>query len=139
MFHLNFTYPPKGKMRRHNPERDSLPLSMKLAFPFPRHGLLCHQMKGLRKRGLSGLWEEREILPQGVFGCGFFAYSWKLPAYSGAFLLTVDSLSFSAYNWSFFTYNFSFFTYSWSFFAYNGKVRLVRALRDCKQRSLTVS
>ena len=33
----------------------------------------------------------------------------------------------------------SFFAYSWSFFAYSGKVRLIRALRDCKQRSLTVS
>ena len=30
-----------------------------------------------------------------------FAYSWKLPAYSGAFLLTVDNFSFFAYNWSF--------------------------------------
>ena len=58
-------------------------------------------------------------------GCGFFAYSWKLPAYSGAFLLTVD--------------NSSFFTYNWSFFAYSGKVHLIRALRDCKKRSLTVS
>ena len=27
-------------------------------------------------------------------GCGFFAYSWKLPAYSGAFLLAVDNSSF---------------------------------------------
>ena len=27
-------------------------------------------------------------------GCGFVAYSWKLPAYSGAFLLTVDKFSF---------------------------------------------
>ena len=26
-----------------------------------------------------------------------------------------------------------------AFFAYNGKVRLISALRDCKQRSLTVS
>ena len=26
-------------------------------------------------------------------GCGFFAYSWKLPAHSGAFLLTVDNFS----------------------------------------------
>ena len=43
----------------------------------------------------------------------------------GAFLLTVD--------------NFSFYAYSWSFFAYSGKVRLIRALRDCKQRSSTVS
>ena len=66
------------------------------------------------------------------FGCGFFAYSWKLPAYSGAFLLTID-------NFSFFAHNFSFLTYSWSFFAYSGKVRLMRTLRDCKQRSLTVS
>ena len=31
------------------------------------------------------------------------------------------------------------FTYSWSFFAYSGKVRLIRAVRDCKQRSSTVS
>ena len=69
----------------------------------------------------------------------FFAYSWKLPAYSGAFLLTVDNFSFFAYNWSCFAYNLSFFTYNWSFFAYNGKVCLIRALRDCKQRSLTVS
>ena len=68
-----------------------------------------------------------------------FAYSWKLPGYSGAFLLTVDNLSFSTYSWSFFAYSFTFFTYSWSFFAYSGKVRLIRALRGCKQRSLTVS
>ena len=72
-------------------------------------------------------------------GCGFFAYSWKLPAYSGAFLLTVDNFGFCTYSWSFFPYSFSFFTYSWSFLAYSGKVRLIRALRDCKQRSLTVS
>ena len=72
-------------------------------------------------------------------GCGFFAYNWKLPAYSGAFLLTVDNFSFFTYNWSFSAYNFSFLTCSWSFFAYSGKVRLKRALRDCKQRSLTVS
>ena len=77
--------------------------------------------------------------PKKNLGCGFFAYSWKLPAYSGAFLLTVDNFSFSAYNFSFFAYSFCFFTYSWSFFAYSGKVRLIRALRDCKQRSLTVS
>ena len=75
----------------------------------------------------------------GNSGCGFFAYSWKLPAYSGAFLLTVDTFSFFAYSWSYCACNFSFFTYNWSFFAYNGKVRLIRALRDCKQRSLTVS
>ena len=72
-------------------------------------------------------------------GCGFFAYSWKLPAYSGAFLLTVDIFSSFTYNWSFSAYNFSFSAYSFSFSAYSGKVLLRRALRDCKQRSLTVS
>ena len=72
-------------------------------------------------------------------GCSFFAYSWKLPAYSEDFLLTVASFSSFAYKWSFFDYNFSFFTCSWSFLAYSGKVRLIRALRDCKQRSSTVS
>ena len=46
------------------------------------------------------------------FGCGFFAYSWKLPAYSGAFLLTIDNFSFFTHNWSFFAYSFSFLTYS---------------------------
>ena len=74
-----------------------------------------------------------------LLGCGFLAYSWKLPAYSGAFLLTIDNFSFFTYTWSFFAYNFSFFTYNWSFFAYSGTVHLIRALRDCKQRSLTVS
>ena len=73
------------------------------------------------------------------YGCGFFGYSWELPAYSGAFLLTIDNFGFFACNWSFFAYSFSFLTHSWSSFAYSGKVRLIRALRDCKQRSLTVS
>ena len=54
-------------------------------------------------------------------GCGFFAYSWKLPAYSGAFYLQLKNFSFSTYSWSIFVYSFSFLTYSWSFFAYNGK------------------
>ena len=72
-------------------------------------------------------------------GCNFFAYSWKLPAYSGAFLLTIDNSAFFTYNWSLFAYSFSFFTYSSSFFAYNGKVRLIRALRDCNQRNFTIS
>ena len=48
-------------------------------------------------------------------GCGFFAYSSKLPAYSGAFLLTVENFSFFTYNWSFSAYILSFSTYSWSF------------------------
>ena len=62
-------------------------------------------------------------------GCGFFAYSWKLPAYNGAPLLTVDNFGFFTYSWSFFAYSFSFFTYNWSFFAYSGKVRLLRAFK----------
>ena len=32
----------------------------------------------------------------------FFAYSWKLLTYSGAFLLTIDNFSFSTYNFCFF-------------------------------------
>ena len=64
-------------------------------------------------------------------------------------------LEASCLQWSFFYLQltiFSLFTYNWSFlltvlaflltvgfFAYNGKVHLIRALRDCKQRSLTVS
>ena len=72
-------------------------------------------------------------------GCGFFAYSWKLPSYSGAFYLQLTILASLTYSWSFFAYSFSFFAYSWSFFAYSGKLRLIRTLKDCKQRSLTVS
>ena len=72
-------------------------------------------------------------------GCGLFAYSWKLPAYSGAFLHTIDHFSFFAYNLSFFACKFSYFAYNWSFFAYSGIVRLIRALRNRKPRSLTVS
>ena len=79
------------------------------------------------------------LFKAGKCGCGFVAYSWKLPTYSGAFLLTIDTFSFFAYSWSFSAYNCSFFTYNSSFLAYNGRVRLIRALRDCKQRSSTVS
>ena len=61
-------------------------------------------------------------------GCSFFAYNWKLPAYSGAFLLTVDYFSFFTCNWSFFAYSFLlcllsrivlvnifFFVFAWEF------------------------
>ena len=43
-----------------------------------------------------------------IQGNGFFAHNWKLPAYSGAILLTIDKSSFFTYNWSSFTYTFSF-------------------------------
>ena len=51
----------------------------------------------------------------------FFAYSWKLPAYSGAFVLTFDNLGVFCLQLELFAYSFSFLTYSWSFFAYSGK------------------
>ena len=53
-----------------------------------------------------------------------------------AFLLRVGPLLVS---WSFLAYNFSFVFTVGAFFACSWKVRLIRALRDCKQRSLTVS
>ena len=51
----------------------------------------------------------------------------------------IDNFSLFPYSWSLFNYSFSFFPYRWSFSAYSGKVPLIRALRDCKQRSLSVS
>ena len=92
--------------------------------------------KGQQEATLPCLTSERQIENK---GCSFLAYRWKLPAYSGAFLLTVDNFSFFTYSWSFLTYNFSFFTYNWSFFAYSGKVRLMSVSTDREQRSSTVS
>ena len=68
----------------------------------------------------------------------FFAYSCKHPAYSGAFLLTVDNLGFFTYNFSFLLTILALLLTVGAFLAYNGKVRLIRALKDCEQRSLTV-
>ena len=109
----------------------------KVATP-PKIGKITSRAK---KRGFSkgGSCRVERHAQEDKKGCSFFAYSWKLPAYSGAVLLTVYTFSFFTYSWSFFAYSFSFLAYSWSFFAYSGKVRLIRALRDCKQRSLTVS
>ena len=59
--------------------------------------------------------------------------------YSGAFLLTIDRFSLFLTVGALLLTAFSFFAYSWSFLACSGKVRLIRALRDSKQRSLTVS
>ena len=73
------------------------------------------------------------------FGCGFLAYSWKLPAYSGAFLLTNDNFSFLLTVGAFLLTILAFLLTVGAFFAYSGKVRLIRALRDCKQISLTAS
>ena len=41
-------------------------------------------------------------------GMRLFAYSWKLPAYNGAFLLTVDNFSAFTYSWSFVTWHLQF-------------------------------
>ena len=97
--------------------------------------LWCYEPEALHFR--DRMEPNRERTPwrrQSCFinGCSFFAYSWKLPTYNGAFLLTID-------NFSFFTYNWSCFAYAFSFFVYSVKVRLISAWRDCKQRSLTVS
>ena len=80
-----------------------------------------------RRIGANNLWMR-------LFGLQLEAscLQWSFFTYSRQF-------SFFTHSWSFFAYSFSFFTYSWSFFAYSGKVRLIRASRDCKQRSLTVS
>ena len=56
-----------------------------------------------------------------LYGCGFFAYSWKLPTYNGAFLLTVDNFSYFTYSWSLSAYSFSFFTYTGTFLLTVGK------------------
>ena len=47
-----------------------------------------------------------------------------------AFLLTIGAFLLTTL---------AFFTCNWSLFAFSGKVHLIRALRDCKRRSLTVS
>ena len=57
----------------------------------------------------------------GDIGCNFSPYNWKLPAYSGAFVPTVDNFSFFTYSWSFDAYSFSSFTYNWSFSLTMGK------------------
>ena len=61
-----------------------------------------------------------------IFGCGFFAYSWKLPAYNRAFYLQLMILAV------FLTVGAA---YSWSLFAYSGKVRLIRALRTVSKET----
>ena len=50
-------------------------------------------------------------------------------------------LEASCLQWSFFTFNWQFqlFYLQLELFSYSEKVRLISALRDCKQRSLTVS
>ena len=54
-----------------------------------------------------------------VISDAVFAYSWKLPAYSGAFFLQLIILVFT-YSWSL-LFTALFFTYSWSFWLTVGK------------------
>ena len=63
----------------------------------------------------------------------------------GSFLLTMQLLYLQLTNLALllktgaFCLQFSFFYLQLEFFVYSGKVRLTRALRDCKQKNLTVS
>ena len=72
-------------------------------------------------------------------GCGFFAYSWKLPAAVELFHLQLTILAFLLTIGAFLLTILASLLTVGAFFSYSGKVRLIRALRDCKQRSLTVS
>ena len=68
----------------------------------------------------------------------FFFYSWKPPAYSGSFYLQLTILASLLTILVFVLSALTFLLANRAFLAYNGKVRLIRALRDCKQISLTV-
>ena len=80
---------------------------------------------------LSFQWEEGQEFPGTLFLGTFVSYF--------RWFFSFRNFSFFTYNWSSFAYGFNSCTYSWSILAYSGKVHLIRALRDCKQRSLTVS
>ena len=96
----------------------------------PKFCLNCFLLRGITcvtsSRGKRSELRQFGGMPFDSFGCSFFAYSRKLPPYSGTFLHTVVFGSFLTYNWNLFTYN-------WSFFAYSGKVHLISTITDCKQ------
>ena len=66
------------------------------------------------------------------YGCGLFAYSWKLPAYSSAFHLQLTILAFQLTVGAFLLTVLASLLTVGGFFACSGKVRLIRAFRDCK-------
>ena len=74
-------------------------------------------------------------------GCGFSAYSWKFPAYNGVFLFFYLQLTILVFDLQleFFLLTILASLLTAGTFAYSGKVRLIRALRGCKQRNFTVS
>ena len=63
------------------------------------------------------------------------AYSWELPAYNGAFLLTIENFSFSTCSWSFFTYSWSFFSLQWESASNKGLKGLQAKKLNCKKKS----
>ena len=68
-----------------------------------------------------------------------FAYSWTFPAYSVVFLLTVVCGIF-CFQFEFVYLQLEVFYLQLKFFsACSGKVRLINALADCKQRNSSVS
>ena len=67
-----------------------------------------------------------------AYGCGFFAYSWKLPSYNGALLLTVDDFCFFSCSWS-------CFGLQWEAASNKGLKGLEAKKLNCKQKAPTVS
>ena len=64
-----------------------------------------------------------------LFCLQFFAYSRKLPAYSGAFHLQLTALAFLLTIGAFSVTILAFLLTIGAFFAYSAKLRLIRALR----------
>ena len=117
-----------------NEQRHFSPISR----PFPK--VSCSLRADFKGQCEIAIWASKILLKFGaVFGSNLFCLQLEASCLQWSFLLTVDHFSIFTYSWRFITYNFSFFVYSWSLFADIGKARLIRALRDCKQRSLTVS
>ena len=108
----------------------------------PRTHEIWAYMHGLPKRhclsgcvGLVALSLDQDYAPSCTvsnLGCSFLAsnwtYSWKLPAFSGAFFTYSCVWELFAYSWGFLTSSCSFFAYSCSFLAYNGQSLLIRTV-----------
>ena len=87
----------------------------------PKFGLFWGSVLGPKKDAAFLLTIGSFLLPVELFYLQLTVLACLLTI--GAFLLTI----------------LAFFCLQVEFFAYNGKVRRIRALRDCKQRSLTVT
>ena len=73
------------------------------------------------------------------FGCNFFAYCWKLPAYSWAFFCLQSHFLILCLQFELFHLQLELFCLQLSFSAYNGKVCLRSTSTYCKQGSSTIS